>query len=344
VYCVLRWRAFAACLAAALIAFLSLGGGGLGEPQVVSSPEDLRDALREAQWGLLPLEAAVLYDAGDMLFLPDGGGGDAFLLALLFSTEDWEGAEVTVSEDPATRETLFLGPGGNLFWVLPPEEGYSPWWALGLLFPEGFPAWAEPGAFDPSLVSVRVAVWPLAFPDIPDPHGGGKGRAGQGLGRPDGQDPGGAVAPPDKGTAVALAGDELPATGRTNVLDAAGVTLLSVVPSGGSSVVYVDAARGNDTWTGRSALSRGGGEGPKRTVAAGMVAVREGGSLVVGEGAYPESLDVRGAGVRVTFTGNVALGRAAERRMRHGGGAAPGVPLVIPPANAPTGTVANVQN
>jgi len=321
---------FAACLAAALTVLLSQGGGGLGGPRVVSSPEDLRDALREAQWGLLPLEAAVLYDAGDMLFLPDGGDGDAFLLALLLSTEDWEGAEVTVSEDAGTRETLFHNPDGHLFWTLPPEEDYTPWWAAGLLFPEGMPGWVDPGWYDPSLAGVRVSLWPLAFPDIPDaqdaPAQGEAPFPGQGGGVQ-------GVLPPGEGAQAALPGnDPPPPEGRTNALDTAGATLLPAAPREVEvrAVIYVDAARGDDAWTGRSALSRGGGEGPKRTVAAGMAAAAGGGRrLVIGEGVYPESLDVRGTGVRVTFTGDVALGNAAARRMRHGDGA---------------GTAANTQN
>ena len=259
---------------------------------VIASPEDLRVALREAQWGLLPLETAVLYDSGEALFIPDGEEEDTFLLGLLLDTEDWEkGLDVTVSEDPLTRETLFHGPQGGLVWSLLPEGGYTPWWAFSLLFPdEDVSEWAAPGAFDPSLVSLRVTLTPLVFPDLPDPPPGNAGVLARNT----------ATLPKTWDTPPTAA------TARSNATDTATDTLLPVVPSEGT-VVYVDAARGNDTWTGRSSRSRGGVEGPKRTVGGGMAAVSERGTLVISEGTYTESLNVRGTGVRVTFTGDVTL-------------------------------------
>ncbi|MCL1922077.1 MAG: hypothetical protein FWG50_13575, partial [Kiritimatiellaeota bacterium] len=161
----------AACLAAAACA-LCLTGGGERALEAVSSPEDLRGLLREAQWGLLPLGSPVLHDAGDALFLAEDAEGDAFLLALLLSAEDWlDGLDVTVSEDAATRETLFRGPGGEVFWSLPPEEGYDPAWTGRLLHPEQVPERDGLGPFDPSLAGLRVTLWPLAVPDIPDDRG-----------------------------------------------------------------------------------------------------------------------------------------------------------------------------
>ena len=189
----ISWRRVSAvCLAAAACA-LCLGGGGR-DVHVVSSPEELRDALREAQWGLLPLESALLYDAGEALFLPGDGEGEAFLLSLLLSAEDWGSIDVTVSEDAGTRETVFTGPDGSRVWSLPPEEGYSPWWAAGLLFPEGLPAWADPAALDPSLAGLTVTLVPLAIPDIPAqdipgaPGQGGRIAAGVGMGLDGGLD------------------------------------------------------------------------------------------------------------------------------------------------------------
>ena len=336
-----RWPGvlLAVCLT---VAASAPGGGGEGMVRVAGSPEDLRELLREAQWGLLPLGGPILYDAGEALFLPGGEDAEAFLLALLFSTEDWEGAEVTVSEDAGTLETLFWGPGGDLFWWLPPEEGYDPWWAARLLFPGGMPGWADPGWYDPSLVSAAVSVTPLVFPDIPD---GAQDAPAQGQAPPPGQGGGVRGAPPTGEVARAALPENgpPPPEGRTNALDTAGGTLLPAAPVEAGAVIYVDAARGDDAWTGRSALSRGGGEGPKRTLAAGMAAAAGGGQLVIGEGAYAERLDLRGTGVRVAFTGGAALGGAAERRLKREGGAVPDMPLVTPPAVAPTGTVVNVQ-
>ncbi|MCL1856238.1 MAG: hypothetical protein FWF84_01150, partial [Kiritimatiellaeota bacterium] len=139
--------------------------------------------------------------------------------------------------------------------------------------------------------------------------------------------------------------DELPPPpppSRTNALDVAGGTLLPAAPAVGATI-YVDAARGDDAWTGRSAQPRGGGEGPKRTLAAGLSAAGRGGRLVIAAGDYTEKLDVRGTGVRVTVTGNASFGTAAERRVSKGA-RAPAAPLAIPPAAAPTGTVVNAFN
>ena len=306
-----RWMP-AVCLAAGVYALCLGGGRQEGEVRPVSSPEELRGVLREAQWGLLPLEAPALYDAGEVLFLPGGEDGDAFLLGLLLDVmeggED-EGLDVIVSEDTLTRETLFHGPGGGLVWTLPPEGGYSPWWAFGLLFPgEDVSGFDHPGAFDPSLVHLRVALVPLAFPDIPDGWQGGALTSGSPKVLKPGDLPHIPLPPSDAqgGGAVVISP---PPAAETN--EVAGVTLLAAVPEGEAGVVYVDAARGSDAWTGRSNLSRGGGEGPKRTVEGGMAAVKSGGQLVIAEGRYAECLNVRGTGVRVTFTGDVTLGAAA---------------------------------
>ncbi|MBU1734710.1 MAG: hypothetical protein KJ692_05665 [Verrucomicrobia bacterium] len=81
-----------------------------------------------------------------------------------------------------------------------------------------------------------------------------------------------------------------------------------------NGIIYVDQARGNDTFTGRAPLpnSKKGGtakKGPKKTVHKGMAAVDEDGAhtMIIKSGTYNENLDIRGKKVKVVIEGNVKL-------------------------------------
>ena len=71
-------------------------------------------------------------------------------------------------------------------------------------------------------------------------------------------------------------------------------------------IIYVDQARGNDSFAGKSPI-RSLGDGPKKTVPAGLEAVQEGGALVIKEGRYQGGLNVAGRDVVVRVEGNVRL-------------------------------------
>lgn len=73
-------------------------------------------------------------------------------------------------------------------------------------------------------------------------------------------------------------------------------------------VVYVDQARGNDSFTGR-ASDISGQDGPKKTIQNGLVAVDadHAAKMVIKSGAYRENLDIRGRKVTVFIEGNVKL-------------------------------------
>jgi len=81
-----------------------------------------------------------------------------------------------------------------------------------------------------------------------------------------------------------------------------------------TGIIYVDQARGNDTFTGRAPLptSKRVGtakKGPKKTIRKGMAAVDADGAhtLIIKSGDYNENLDLRGKNVKVFIEGNVKL-------------------------------------
>ena len=92
-------------------------------------------------------------------------------------------------------------------------------------------------------------------------------------------------------------------------------------------IIYVDQARGNDSFAGKSPI-RSLGDGPKKTIRAGVQAVGDEGILVLRSGYYPESLDVKGKNVRVRLEGRVVL-TGAKNSVRYS--AEPG-PMEIPGA------------
>ena len=76
-----------------------------------------------------------------------------------------------------------------------------------------------------------------------------------------------------------------------------------------TGIIYVDQARGNDTFTGRVPAISGKKKGPKKTIHKGMAAVDADGAhtLIIKSGAYNENLDLRGKNVKVVIEGNVRL-------------------------------------
>ena len=72
-------------------------------------------------------------------------------------------------------------------------------------------------------------------------------------------------------------------------------------------VIYVDRARGNDSFSGRAALAISG-DGPKKTIRAGLsAAVEPGDVMVIRGGNYEESLNVAGRDIHIVIDGYVNL-------------------------------------
>ncbi|MBU0676906.1 MAG: hypothetical protein KJ626_02225 [Verrucomicrobia bacterium] len=87
-----------------------------------------------------------------------------------------------------------------------------------------------------------------------------------------------------------------------------------------ANVIYVDAKRGADFLSGRSAIAVGP-DGPKKTISAGLLAAEavartsgDQGVLFIRSGSYKEDCDLAGKNVRVRIQGDVVLsGRATTR-------------------------------
>ena len=73
-----------------------------------------------------------------------------------------------------------------------------------------------------------------------------------------------------------------------------------------SRIIYVDKARGNDTFTGR-ACDISGQKGPKQTVRGGLGVAEKDDTLIIRSGTYNENLDIRSRDVQVFIEGNVKL-------------------------------------
>ncbi len=131
--------------------------------RVITSPDDLRDMLQEAQWLLLPQEFPIEMDAGKVFFLPDSLTSENFLSAF---TVDAEGEQpVFVFEDPETRETVFMDSEGNRVEAIAPASDYTPLWTLDVLAPGELPEGALPEDYDPARVSLAVTLLPV-FPRV----------------------------------------------------------------------------------------------------------------------------------------------------------------------------------
>ena len=90
-------------------------------------------------------------------------------------------------------------------------------------------------------------------------------------------------------------------TGTTESTNGAVVRVIGV-----GRVIYVDQKSGNDLFTGRAATAVNG-NGPKKTIRAGLNAAESGGVVVIREGDYSESLNVAGRDVTAIVRGRVDL-------------------------------------
>jgi len=313
-------------------------------PSAIAPWEGLRDILRDAQLALLPSETPVVHDLGELLLLPDG-------TLLPVDTSSPPGAflspfaiyHLSLFEDPGTRATVFLDGDGALLHELPAEEGYSPAWVYNAIYNLQLIIDNSPdSSYDPSLVTLTATLsdpFGLLFEGV------------QESGSPEVQEEGGVdipacdqeIMPPEASTGnLQFTIDNLslidaPATNAP--LPTVGIPL----PPGG--VVYVDAVNGDDALTGRSAvIARGDAarrdDGPKRTLSGGMVTLDEENAhtLVIREGNYPESLDLRGRDVLVKVEGTARIGKAASKRLPPSEKRPDGW-VDIPPSAIPTNTV-----
>jgi len=314
-----RWK-WLAIGALAVTVYYPLSG--LGEAETPSPLEGLRDILRDAQLSLLPQDSSVTNDIGGLLLLSDG----TWLPADIPVTPEG-GFYIIFFEDRDTRHVLFLDVDGATLHELPPEAGYSPSWVYEAL---SSPSTGEgvvrsdgvvdseigfPPSYDPSLVSLRAALMSPFVELFPTPT---KGKS------PD-VEPSSVTEVGD----VAEVGDVIPLSPtETFFLDPLSTTnLLEMVKvpipfDAQPDAVYVDARNGDDSFTGSRAViasvtakqpsaatsSPHGEDGPKRTVSGGMSTLGETHNLVIREGDYAETLDVRGRDVRVKIEGTVKLG------------------------------------
>ncbi len=310
---------FALC-AVSVCLFWAFGQRVAGLPGI-SGPDDLRDELRRAQMESLPSGGdAVLYEAGDYAFAPEGGSA-SMLSEGIVPVPDSDGnevREVTLFEDALTRETVFFDAEGREIGSLQPLSDYDPGWVLRLLWPDGAPEGAEEEGYDPSLVVMKARL-------ISDGSDGTKsrGKTVNGAASKDetggnGGDVSGVVGgeqSDESGDAGSLAGTGAEEASRV-LAETSGVSTnaASAVKRGVRAktrgVVYVDRVNGRDAWTGLVPQA-GASDGPKRTVCAGLASARKSrGRLVVRGGAYGEDLNVRGLAVSVKTEGNVVLAAA----------------------------------
>ena len=100
-------------------------------------------------------------------------------------------------------------------------------------------------------------------------------------------------------------------------------------------IVFVDRMSGNDSLSGRSMVVVDN-DGPKRTIAAGLRAVKRGGTVVINQGSYGEDLNVAGRDLDVRIRGSVDLTGQSDRKAERQGGS------VVPPVVGPQSTITNV--
>jgi len=262
--------------------------------------EELRELLREAQWLLLPQKDAAGLDGGWHWFAPENGEAERFLGMLL--QEQGFAAQIVLLEDALTRETVLLGADGEELERLRAEEDYHPAWALEVLATEGLEEGMAPEDYDPSRVWLQVWLVPIPLENttlrgmISTPREAGRETPPS--------TPGEDRESPDQETSSAQPAPAFPFLFLSAATNAAPIT----IPASALRVVHVDAARGDDGWSGRQRMAANDGEGPKRSVHAGMDALEDGGgTLLVHEGIYTEGLDVRGRDIVARFAGRVVL-------------------------------------
>jgi hypothetical protein len=263
--------------------------------------EDLREVLREAQWLMLPQKHALEMEGGRFWFVPENAQAEGFVWTLL----DAQGieAQVVVSEDALTRETVLADADGAELERLQAEEGYHPAWVLELLAMKGMEEDMGLEDYDPARVSVSVRLVPVFWDNMERTDDVWPAMARhkifsvwQGHGVPSAPD---------------VLGDEdfaIPLPSSTIHTNEMAMTAVNVA----LRIVYVDGTRGDDEWSGRLRVVAKDAEGPKRSVRGGMKVLQDGGGLVIREGIYAEGLDVCGRDVIVRFDGHVVLKKAVR--------------------------------
>jgi hypothetical protein len=371
--------------ATAVFIFWATGQHTEKQDRQMSGPEELRRELWLAQAQALPQAlpqtlpgdgAPVFVDAGVFVYT----GTDEGALALadgLVPVGDGEGGlvwPVMLFEDALTRETVFLNAEGLEAGRLAPPPGYDPAWALGAAFPDGAPDGTDETRYDPACVAL-TAWLKDARENFSANDGDGDGGDGDGGGDGgDGGGPLGKLSAPASVSALAVDGGAVPVpgadAGKAVAGEGAAVAGEGLVPGSGpvaatngtTSVaglksppdgtggVLVDAASGNDAWTGEAGNTAGAGpslagSGPKRSIQAGLQAAGAGGRLAVAGGAYAEDLDVRGRKASVRIQGDVVLSRRpAVAAAREASPAAAQSLSALAPPPAPTGAVFRASN
>ena len=157
-------RPFSSFLLAGLCALSS----AFGEP-VLSSPGDVRLLLRSAQEASLPASGAVTQDVGSVCFEPADEESARWLDSLRASSPS-NALPVLIFEEPATLDVVATNLESGGASRIGPETDYDPMWVLDSL--DGL----DPDVrdrlipfFDPSLVSVRLVLRPVAVRLPPDP-------------------------------------------------------------------------------------------------------------------------------------------------------------------------------
>ena len=306
--------------------------------QPLTSPEDLRDLLRDAQWWLLPQTTSVVYDAGSRFFYPATPESKDFLESLT-PIEQPGIASVTVYEDARTYETVFLDKSGTRVKVLSPESNYIPFWPLSML-PNGPQPDTDISTYDPALVSIYVTLLPL-FPPVENAAGEDsllKTSAGEGLSSR-ASSPAGELLSESLNSSNQSLADVSSSTDKSSETNAPSSSVS--VADISSYTVYVDAKSGRDGWSGRREKATRGSGGPKKTIKGGRSIAQNGDRLVIREGRYAEGLNVRGTGINVRFKGDVSLIAASDSSSESG---KKSVVEGVQESYSPTGSVVRVAN
>ena len=291
---------------------LAAGPANGSRERQISCPEDLRTELWLAQVASPPRAdgVPVLADAGDFLFISQGDAdGSDFTEGLVpvLGADNVMRWPVTVFEDPLTRETVFLNADGEEVGRLGMPLDYDPAWVIETVFPEGVPQEIDSADYDPS----RVVLCANLLSTLPPESARTGLRAHTGPEKAEKQE---AEKTERQRTSKeeghsgadreALPGEGPEPAARTN---APGQSASRPVSRVQGRIVYVDRKCGKDTWAGRAGRATADNNGPKRTVAAGVKALRDGDQLLISDGVYGETLDVRGKRTLVRIKGDVAL-------------------------------------
>lgn len=254
--------------------------------------------------------ASVYADAGDFLFISKGDAdGNAFAEGLVpvMGADNVMRWPVTVFEDPLTRETVLLNADGDEVGRLGKPVDYDPAWVTDTLFPDGVPKEIDAAEYDPA----RVVLCAGLLSSLP-PASAAAGLRAQ-------SDPGTGSSPAAEKTdrlrtskekepsAADRAGPPRANEAQDAPTNAPGQSVAKPASRVQGRIVYVDRKLGKDTWAGRAGHATADNNGPKRTVAAGVKALRDGDQLVISDGVYGETLDVRGKKSIVRIRGNVVL-------------------------------------